>query len=137
PAGRRCADARCRTGEARRAQDGGHAVNAPLRRVGAVALGLFALLFLNLNWVQAYQANAYRNNEHNGRVQLTEYQRQRGTIAVTSGRDQVPIADSVPTNDELKYQRRYPLDPKVFAPVTGYKPVNGLAVGIERTQDDF
>ncbi len=112
-------------------------MNAPLRRVGAVALGLFALLFVNLNWVQAYQANSYRNNAHNGRVQLTEYQRQRGTIAVNAGRDQVPIARSVDTNDELKYLREYPLDPKVFAPITGYKPVNGLATGIERTQDDF
>jgi len=82
-------------------------VNAPLRRVGAVALGLFALLFLNLNWVQAYKANTYRNNAHNGRVQLTEYQRQRGSIVVTAGRDQVAIATSVETNDQLKYLRQY------------------------------
>ena len=58
-------------------------MNAPLRRVGVVVLVLFGLLFLNLNWVQAYNADSYRNNEHNGRVQLTEYQRQRGSIAIT------------------------------------------------------
>jgi peptidoglycan glycosyltransferase len=112
-------------------------VNAPLRRVGIVVMVLFALLFLNLNWVQAYKADAYRNNEHNGRVQLTEYQRQRGAITAVAGRDQVPIAQSVETNDQLKYLRKYPLDPAAFAMITGYKPVNGLATGIERAEDDF
>ncbi len=112
-------------------------MNAPLRRVGVVVLVLFGLLFLNLNWVQAYMANEYRNNDHNGRVQLTEYQRQRGTIAVVAGRDTVPIAKSVETADQLKYLRQYPVDPAAFAPITGYKPVNGLATGIERAEDDF
>jgi peptidoglycan glycosyltransferase len=112
-------------------------VNAPLRRVGVVVLVLFALLFLNLNWVQAYKADAYRNNEHNGRVQLTEYQRQRGSITATAGRDQVPIAKSIETNDQLKYLRQYPLDPAAFAMITGFKPVNGVATGIERAEDDF
>lgn len=112
-------------------------MNAPLRRVGVVVLVLFGLLFLNLNWVQAYMAGSYRNNEHNGRVQLTEYQRQRGTIAVVAGRDQVPVAKSIETNDQLKYLRQYPVSPAAFAPIVGYKPVNGLATGIERAEDDF
>jgi len=112
-------------------------VNAQLRRVGVVVLGLFALLFLNLNWVQAYKADEYRNNDHNGRVQLTEYQRQRGTIAVVAGRDQVPVAKSIETTDQLKYLRQYSLSPAAFAPVIGYKPVNGVATGIEKAEDDF
>ena len=45
-------------------------MNAPLRRVGVVVLVLFGLLFVNLNWVQGYLASSYRNNEHNGRVQV-------------------------------------------------------------------
>jgi len=109
-------------------------MNAPLRRVGVVVIGLFALLFVNLNYVQAYKADAYRNDDHNGRVQLTEYQRQRGTIAVAGG---VPIAQSVPTNDQLKYLRQYPLNPLAYAPITGYKPVSGLATNIERAEDPF
>src|SRR6266581_1805327 len=106
-------------------------------RVAVVVLVLFGLLFLNLNWVQAYMAGSYRNSEHNGRVQLTEYQRQRGTIAVVAGRDQVPVAKSIETNDQLKYLRQYPVSPAAFAPIVGYKPVNGLATGIERAEDDF
>ena len=112
-------------------------MNAPLRRVGVVVLVLFGLLFVNLNWVQAYMANSYRNNEHNGRVQLTEYQRQRGTIAVVAGHDQVPVAKSVETNDQLKYLRQYPVDPMAYAPIVGYKPVNGIPTGIEKAEDDF
>ncbi|OLB75310.1 MAG: peptidoglycan glycosyltransferase [Actinobacteria bacterium 13_2_20CM_2_71_6] len=112
-------------------------MNAPLRRVGVVVLVLFGLLFLNLNWVQAYKADAYRTDEHNGRVQLSEYQHQRGVIAVVAGRDQVPIAKSIETNDTLKYQRQYPLNPAAYAAITGYKPVSGIPTNIERAEDDF
>ena len=55
-------------------------MNAPLRRVGVVVLVLFALLFANLNYVQAYKSDDYRTNEHNGRVQVSEYERQRGSM---------------------------------------------------------
>jgi peptidoglycan glycosyltransferase len=109
-------------------------MNAPLRRVGVVVLVLFGLLFLNLNWVQAYKATAYRTNPHNARVQLSEYQRQRGVIAVSGG--QVIVAQSVATSDELKYLRKYPVGPE-FAPITGYKPVNLGATGIEAAENDF
>jgi peptidoglycan glycosyltransferase len=109
-------------------------MNAPLRRVGVVVLVLFSLLFLNLNWVQVYKANAYRNDPHNGRVQLTEYQRQRGSIAVSGG--QVVVARSVQTQDSLKYQRQYPFGAE-YAPIVGYKPVNLGATGIERAETDF
>jgi peptidoglycan glycosyltransferase len=52
-------------------------MNAPLRRVGVVVLVLFGLLFANLNWVQAYRADDYRNSPYNKRVMLDEYKRQR------------------------------------------------------------
>jgi penicillin-binding protein A len=109
-------------------------VNAPLRRVGVVVIVLFALLFANLNWVQAYKADAYRTNEHNGRVQLIEYQRQRGTIVLAGG--QTIVAQSVATGDSLKYLRKYPIGPD-FAHVVGYKTVTGGSAGIERAENDF
>ncbi|HEX5542307.1 MAG TPA: penicillin-binding protein 2, partial [Micromonospora sp.] len=55
-------------------------MNAPLRRVGVVIMILFGLLFANLNWVQAYKADEYRNSAYNGRVQVAEYERPRGNI---------------------------------------------------------
>jgi peptidoglycan glycosyltransferase len=109
-------------------------MNAPLRRAGVVVLILFGLLFANLNWVQAYKAQAYRTDPHNARVQLDEYQRQRGSIALTGG--QVIAAQSVPTQDELKFQRQYPLG-AAYAPFIGYVPVSGLTTGVERAENDF
>jgi penicillin-binding protein A len=109
-------------------------VNAPLRRVGVVVLLLFALLFANLNWVQAYHARDYATNDFNGRVQTEQYQRQRGTILLSDG--QTVVAQSVETTDTLKYLRKYPI-PTEFAHVIGYKPVNGATTGIEKWQDQF
>jgi peptidoglycan glycosyltransferase len=107
-------------------------VNAPLRKAGVVILVLFGLLFANLNWVQGYKADAYRNNDHNGRVQVAEYQRARGVIEAGGE----PLAESKATDDTLKYLREYP-DKESYAPVVGYKPVTGAAVGIERSEDEF
>ena len=55
-------------------------MNAPLRRVGVVVMILFGLLFVNLNYIQAYKADDYRTSDYNGRVQVAEYDRQRGNI---------------------------------------------------------
>ena len=68
------------------AHGGDPAVNAPLRSVGVVIMVLFGLLFANLNWVQAYKADEYRNSDYNGRVQVAEYERQRGNIEAGGSR---------------------------------------------------
>lgn len=108
-------------------------MNAPLRRVGVVMLVLFGLLFINLNYVQAYKANDYRTSQYNGRVLLSDYQRQRGTIFDVNG---VALATSVATNDQLKYQRTYPAGP-AFEPLLGYRPVNLAATGVEGAENTF
>ncbi|MDT5035048.1 MAG: penicillin-binding protein [Micromonosporaceae bacterium] len=108
-------------------------MNAPLRRVGVVVLVLFGLLFVNLNYVQAYKADDYRTDPHNSRVQISEYQRQRGSIEAAGG---VVLAQSSPTNDELRYQRSYPLGPQ-YADLVGYKPVNLQSTGIERLENAY
>jgi penicillin-binding protein A len=108
-------------------------MNAPLRRVGVVVLVLFALLFANLNWVQAYKADDYRTSQYNGRVQLDAYQHQRGSILDAKGN---VIATSVPTKDTLKYRRTYPLGAE-FEPIAGYRPVNLGATGIEKAEDAY
>jgi len=108
-------------------------VNAPLRRVGVVVLVLFALLFVNLNYVQAYKADDYRTNEHNNRVQISEYQRQRGSIEAAGGE---VLASSSSTDDELKYLRAYPKGEQ-YAHIVGFKPVNNASTGIERLENDY
>ncbi|MEV1289767.1 penicillin-binding protein 2 [Micromonospora sp. NPDC049679] len=107
-------------------------MNAPLRRVGVVVMILFGLLFANLNWVQAYKADEYRTSDYNGRVQVAEYDRQRGNIEAAGK----ALATSKATDGELKYQRVYPNN-DIYAHVLGYKPVNGAASGIEKSENEF
>jgi len=107
-------------------------VNAPLRRAGVVILVLFALLFGKMNWVQAYKADEYRTADRNPRVQVAEYDQERGVIEA----DGQPLAGNKATDGTLKYLRTYP-KAELYAPVIGYKPVAGLATGIEHSENDF
>lgn len=110
-------------------------MNAPLRRIGVIVMVMFGLLFANLNWVQAYRADEYRNSPHNaGRVQIAEYQHERGPVLV--GRDGFPVAVSQETDGRLTYLRSYE-QPRRWAHVVGYKPVNLGPTGIEAFENDF
>ncbi len=108
-------------------------VNGPLRRVGIVVLVLFGLLFVNLNYVQAVKANDYRTSQYNGRVLLSDYQRQRGAIYDNKG---VVLANSVATDDQLKYLRKYPFG-AAYEPLLGYRPVSLGSTGVERAENTF
>ena len=107
-------------------------MNAPLRRAGVVILVLFGLLFANLNWVQAYKADAYRTSDYNRRVVVAQYERPRGDIEA----DGEFLAQNKATDDTLKYLRVYP-DKQIYAPVLGYRPVSLAATGIENSENDF
>ncbi|WP_433345979.1 peptidoglycan D,D-transpeptidase FtsI family protein [Micromonospora sp. CA-111912] len=107
-------------------------MNAPLRRVGVVAMVLFGLLFANLNWIQAYKADEYRSSDYNGRVQVAEYERKRGNIEAGG----TALATSKETGGKLRFLRTYPGGEK-YAHVLGYKPVNLGDTGIERVENDF
>ncbi|GAA2033977.1 penicillin-binding transpeptidase domain-containing protein [Polymorphospora rubra] len=107
-------------------------MNAPLRRVGVVVMILFGLLFANLNWVQAYKADDYRTSDYNGRVQVAEYDRKRGNIEAGGS----ALAGAEDTGGQLRFLRTY-AEGELYAHVLGYKPVNGAAVGIEKTENEF
>ena len=107
-------------------------MNPPLRKAGVVILVLFGLLFANLNWVQGYKADQYRTSDYNARVQVAEYEKARGVIEA-GGQG---LAESKATDGTLKYLRVYP-EKQVYAPVLGFKPLNGAATGIERSEDEF
>ena len=106
-------------------------MNAPLRRVGVVVLVLFGLLFANLNWVQAYKADEYRNSDYNGRVQIAEYERRarrhRGRADRAGRRARPPTASSSTCGTTRSTQ--------AYAHVIGYKPVNMAATGIEQQRE--
>lgn len=91
-------------------------MNAPLRRVAIAVFVLFALLFVNLNYVQVVKGDDYRTSDLNERVRISSYERPRGLIMVE---DQV-IAESKETDGRYKYQRSYPQG-KLYSHVTGYQ----------------
>jgi peptidoglycan glycosyltransferase len=107
-------------------------VNRPVRRVALAMLVLFGLLIANANYVQVFEGDKLRSDPGNTRVLLDEYERQRGTIVV----DGQPVAESVPTDDKLKYLRRYPKG-SLYAPVTGFYSLIYGATGIEQAENGF
>jgi peptidoglycan glycosyltransferase len=94
-------------------------------------MAMVLLLLANLTYVQVVKAADYRNDPLNQRVLLAEYSRQRGQI--TAG-GQV-LANSVQTDDRLRYQREFP-DGAAYAPLTGYYSVIYGASGIEQAEKD-
>lgn len=105
-------------------------MNRPIRRVAIAVSVLMLALLINLNYVQVWKADAYRNNPNNNRVLLNEYANPRGQIVVAG----TPIAESKATTDELKYLRVYPQG-AMYAPITGfYSQVYGKN-GLEDTED--
>jgi peptidoglycan glycosyltransferase len=107
-------------------------MNAALRKVAIAALLMFAALLVNANVVQVGQASGLKNNEHNVRLLYSQYSHQRGPIVV----DGHAIAQSVKTNDSLKYLRVYP-DGPLYAPVTGFYSLVYGATGIEKAENSI
>ena len=64
---------------------------------------------------------------------LAEYSSPRGQIVV----DRHAVAQSLKTNDELKYLRRYPQGADVYASVTGYDSYIYGPSGIESAENDI
>src|SRR3954452_21220629 len=112
-------------------------MNKPIRKVSIALALLFLALFANLNVVQVFQGDKYRNDSDNRRVLLNEYASARGAIINAKGDN---IAYSVKTSDELKYQRKYTQGP-IYPPATGYYSfvygTGGDSGGIESLENDI
>lgn len=104
-------------------------MNKPIRTVSIFCLILFLALMINATYLQYWKAGALNDDPRNRRVQVASYSQERGAILV--GRD--PVAESVESDDEYKFQRTYP-KPFVYAPITGYFSYFS-ATGIEQTKN--
>ncbi len=103
------------------------------RHVMFVLLGCFVLLFLQLNWVQVFRADALRQDPSNTRTVQREFDRLRGEIRT---RDGVVIARSeVDTVTLFDFQRVYP-EGELYAHSVGYASFNFGAEGVERVYND-
>jgi len=96
--------------------------------LGVALLICFAALFLQLNYVQVVEASKLANAPGNSRNLTADYSKPRGFIQTSDG---VVVARSVPSKDDLKYQRQYPTA-GLFSGVTGYDSfIYGVGGGVE------
>lgn len=90
-------------------------MNKPIRVMAIGCLVMFMALLININVLQFVNADSLNSKAGNRRVINEEFSRDRGAILVAGD----PIAESVPSKDTYKFQRRYP-NAKLYAPISGF-----------------
>ncbi len=105
-------------------------MNKPIRTISIFCLLLFLALMINATYLQYYRAGALEEDPRNRRVLAASFSGDRGAILV--GRD--PVAESVPSDDQYEFQRRYP-QPLKYSHVTGWFSYFSQT-GIEQSQND-
>ncbi len=90
-------------------------MNKPIRTMAVFCMVLFLLLLANVTYVQYFKAEELNGRNDNRRVRDAEFARQRGAILVAGK----PVAESVPSKDQYKYQRTY-AQPFKYAHSTGF-----------------
>jgi penicillin-binding protein A len=108
-------------------------VNTPIRRIAVAFFVLFFALLLNVNYVQVLQADELNSRADNRRVLLDEYGSKRGAILLG---DDTVLAQSVPVDDQFKFQREYP-NARPYAATTGYYSFFFGRSALERSQNDI
>jgi penicillin-binding protein A len=106
-------------------------MNRALRRIAIASLLMFGLLLVNVNYLQAFQADGLTSKPSNVRAFEQQFQQQRGQIVANDG---AVLAKSVATNNKIyKFRRHYP-DGPMYSAVTGYDSIFG-ASGLELAED--
>jgi penicillin-binding protein A len=105
-------------------------VNKPIRTISIFCLLLFLALMINATYLQYYRAGALEKDPRNRRVLAASFSGDRGAILV--GRE--AVAESVPSDDQYDFQRRYP-QPFKYAHVTGWFSYFSQT-GIEQSEND-
>ena len=110
-------------------------MNRALLRLSLACLAMFALLLININYVQAFETTKLAGEPGNVRIFDQQFKYQRGAILANGDGTDVKIADSQLIKGTDTYRRVYPF-PKVYAPVTGYDTIYGQS-GIEETENSL
>jgi len=110
-------------------------MNRALLRLSLACLVMFALLLINVNYVQAFEAGSLSGRPGNARVFNEQLQFQRGSIVAAGGGGNTTIAESLPVKGSNTYQRHYP-GGATYAPITGFDSVYG-ATGIEAAYQKY
>ena len=107
-------------------------MNKELRRVSIVVLIMFLALFGSSTVIQVFQQDNLKADGRNVRTLYASFSAERGPILVAGQ----PIAQSVASGDEYKYQRQYANGP-LYSAVTGYFTLNQGNTGIEGSLNDY
>ncbi len=107
-------------------------MNTPVRRLSFLVAALFAALLVSTTLIQYVFAADLNGRADNRRTLLATYARERGEILV----GQNPVAKSVPTDDEFKFQRTYD-DPELYAHVSGFYSFFGAVGGLEQSENSL
>ncbi|HMC41713.1 MAG TPA: penicillin-binding transpeptidase domain-containing protein [Acidimicrobiales bacterium] len=99
-----------------------------IRRLGLALLAAFALLFVQLNYIQVVRADRYAKAPGNTRRVAADFSRERGVIQSGDG---VILAKSVATNDAFKRLRQFP-EGDLFSQITGYFSFTFGTDGVEK-----
>jgi penicillin-binding protein A len=114
-------------------------MNRALSRLSLACLAMFALLLINVNYVQAFEAGSLTSKPGNARTFDEQFQYQRGSIVAAGTGGPTTIAESLPvkgsTAANTTYQRHYP-GGAAYAPVTGFDSVYG-ATGVESAYQKY
>jgi penicillin-binding protein A len=108
-----------------------------IRRAAIAFLVLFGALAINLNYIQVIAAEDLYNNDANLKRQLIEeFNVRRGRILAT---DRLTVlADSEPTEGDLRFQRAYPTPPDLgYGHLTGFYSLVFGKTELEDTYNDF
>jgi len=106
-------------------------MNKPLKRIAFACFALLAALMINVNYIQAFQADDLKNKPGNSRTIIERYQRERGPIYVGNKK----VAYSVPTSGLYKYKRMY-TDGPLYSPITGMYSLYSTT-GVELAENDL
>jgi len=107
-------------------------VSKQIRNVGVFLIVCYAALFVQVNRLTIFEADALKDNPANNREVERDFSAPRGSIITADG---TVVARSVPSNDQYKLQREYPTR-DLFAHVTGYFAFELGSAGLERSYND-
>lgn len=106
-------------------------INKNIYTIVKIFIVLFAILFVNLAYIQVYEAEDLLKNPHNANVAQKAAELERGKILDSSG---TVLADS--EKDGSNFKRVYPYG-AVFAEPLGYVSEKLGTAGIESTQNTY
>ena len=106
----------------------------PLRNVTAVLLICFTVLFVQLNRVQVFQAEALESFPNNNRKLQRNFGENRGQILTSDG-TVVAVSEERPDNNTFDYRRLYP-EGELYAHSVGYVSVTLGSKGLEQQYSD-